>query len=229
MKGSPGERAAPAAALFEHGASEVEMPGRRDPITGATQRSDRLRVGPVAARRSGILRLVVAAGTLLLASGLTSGCTWDVVGPGAADPRLRTAIVPDAAWERVARPGFGGGTGFSIAIPPGFEDAGLQPIDSDARKYVRAGASLNWDFGPYTSRPGKPSGSGVVTQRIRIGGRVATVQAYRDADGRYVYRAWFGDVGRGQAGTNHLMLRGEYTDPADGPELLAAIYSVQFE
>ncbi|MEX2571949.1 MAG: hypothetical protein WD737_11675 [Gemmatimonadota bacterium] len=156
------------------------------------------------------------------------GCAQAPVVPDHAPPGLRTSLVPTAEWERVTRPGFGAPPGFSFLLPPGFERFDLQPIDSDAATYVRGEAELHYDFGPYSGRP-TATGGDVIEQQIRIGGRGARVVAYTRADGRQVVAAWWENVSRGPIGRNHLLIRAEFPSPADRDELLASIYSVEWE
>ncbi len=168
-----------------------------------------------------IARLVLAS-TVVLAS-----CVGPV-SPNRAEPALRTAVVADESWVRVIRPGFGGSTGFSFSLPPGFENANLSPIDSDAALHRRQEANLHYDFGAYTSAP-HAEGTDTVKQRIRIGGRTAVVVSYRRPDGGSVVKAWWKEVSHGAIGPNHLLMMAEFTSETDRSELLAAIYSVRFE
>src|SRR5690349_1446260 len=93
-------------------------------------------------------RAVLILPLLVLAQ--LSACASPVA-PEDADPGLRTSVVPDQTWQRIVRPGFPAGTGFSFSLPPGFTQLDLRPIDSDAATYSRGQATLYYDFGPYTS------------------------------------------------------------------------------
>ena len=100
-----------------------------------------------------------------------------------ADPALETG-----GWTHVERPGF------SIRMPPGFQDLGLLPIDSDAAAWEDAhGSRLHWDYGPYTAHPSVPEGaSEVVDVQTRIGGREAVLQTYRLGGGWTATARWDG-------------------------------------
>jgi len=161
------------------------------------------------------------AGLLLVLAPLLSGCAGPVL-PERADAPLYTNVTPGDDWTRVRR------SRFSFSVPPGFQKLNLQPIDSDAAVYARADASLHYDFGSYTAAPSIEGADGV-RERMRIGGRTATVVSYRRSDGPYVVKAWWEDVSRGPTGPHHLLMEAAFRSAQDRPQLLAAIYSVRFE
>jgi hypothetical protein len=156
-----------------------------------------------------------------------TGCSGPTY-PHDADPRLRTTVSVASDWQGVERPGWGGAPGFSFSLPPGFLRLNLQPIDSDAAVYERARGSLHYDYGAYTGPP-SAEGRDAVRQRLRIGGRTAVVVSYVRPDGTWVTAAWWRALGKAQFGEIHLYMQVESTNPADRPELLAALYSVEFE
>ena len=160
-------------------------------------------------------------GALLLVA-----CQIGVVDPQSADPRLQTSVVPDDTWQRMSR------ETFSYAVPPGFQNLQLQPIDSDAVTFALGGSSLHHDFGWYTGpwsaeqHFGGPL-SEVVEQRVRIGGRTAQLVAYR-SEGAWVVRAWWEKVRTRSSQDEDLLLHGQTDDARVRALLLASIYSVRF-
>jgi hypothetical protein len=168
--------------------------------------------------------LRLTARSLLLVVTLLAGCEEGIVDPEQADSRLRTSVVPDASWGVLER------DTFSYRIPPGFQDLGLQPIDSDAVTHALNESTLHHDYGMYTGpwtlqqHSGEPPEE-VVEQRVRIGGRTAQVVSYR-ADGFWGVRAWWALERQGQQ--TYLLLEGRTPDLSVRELLLAAVYSVQF-
>lgn len=155
------------------------------------------------------------------------GCGRDVVGPGEADPRLRTDVTPAADWVSVQRPGF------SFLLPPDFEKLPLQPIDSDAATYALGESYLHHDYGFYTgpwSHDGMINGNpirDVVRQHVKIGGGTAELVAFRYG-AIHVVRAWWSRVDTNHGQDEHLLMRIETPDLQARAELLASIYSVEF-
>lgn len=168
----------------------------------------------------------IPTGFLLLVLATVGGCSD---GPATVPlddvpEAFRTATVPGTGWTLVERPGF------SFRLPPDFFDAGLQPIDSDAARYVRGdgGAALYFDYGPYTGRTRAPDGAtGVREVWTTIGGRTVQLVAWGDQDGRVVV-GWWPDLDRRHGMDDHLRLGGSWTDPSARDDVIAAIRSVRF-
>ena len=159
---------------------------------------------------------------LLLAS---LGCGDDPLVPlDDLPPAFHTEAVPGSGWTLVERPDF------SFRLPPGFVDAGLQPIDSDAVRYLRSGdgSTLHFDYGPYTGRIRPPEDArGVREVWTRIGGRRVQLVAWT-GELYGVVRAWWPGVGRWAGMEAHLLLGGTFTAASGRDDLLAAIRSVRF-
>lgn len=158
---------------------------------------------------------------LLLALG---GCS-DFLDPEDLPGELRDPQLSALAWEEVVR------DGFSFRIPPGFSKIDAIPIDSDAASYTRGEDGVHYDYGaysgPWQATSNEPV-SGVTKALVMLGGRPAQLVSYR-LDGRYVVRAWWGDVGRSALGSLDLVVRGESDTPRGRRELLAVIHSVRFD
>jgi hypothetical protein len=163
--------------------------------------------------------------TAALATLLIAGCGADLVGPEALPPHLRAPEVSLNAWEVVDR------EDFSFRLPPGFEKTDAIPIDSDAASYTRGANALSYDYGlysgPWSASPNKPV-SDVTEVRTWLGGRPAQLVSYR-LDGRYVVRAWWGEVGRSGVGQLDLVVRGESATQDGRRELVAVLHSVTFD
>ena len=154
-----------------------------------------------------------------------AACGLDIVAPENLPQSFRAPALETSSWQRLVR------DAFSYAIPPGFEDTGGIPIDSDAVVHARGEDSLHHDFGLYSAQ-WTPSGNEGVSDIEEVwtilGGRRAQLVSYR-LDGRYVVRAWWGSVARAPYGDLDLVLRGEATSPSVREELLAAIHSLRFD
>lgn len=137
---------------------------------------------------------------------------------------LRVPDLATAGWERVERPGF------SFLLPPGFEKLDLQPIDSDAGVFARGETStIHYDHGAYSAPIQVPAGATEVVRdvRTRIGGREATLIAYREG-GEWMVGARWDDLGASTLGELSLLLSGRTPHADVRDEILAAIHSVRF-
>ncbi|HZD03676.1 MAG TPA: hypothetical protein VE173_02125 [Longimicrobiales bacterium] len=139
-------------------------------------------------------------------------------------PSLRAPALSTSTWTRVQR------SGFSFLLPPGFENLGLQPIDSDAAVYVKDEASsLSYDYGAYSGPIHVPAGASDVIRnvRTRIGGREVTLLAFREG-GAWVVGARWADLGHDAQGDLALVMTGRTPSEDVRDEILAAIHSVTF-
>lgn len=160
-------------------------------------------------------------GILAVLAGAT-GCADSLTAPEDLPEVLAAQMDPGPQWEEVERPGF------SFLLPPGFEKLPLTPIDSDAASYERGTAFLMYDHGWYSPRPRAPEGAEDVTRaETRIGGRVATLLAYRLGGARVVEAFWARVGGGGQQRVD-LFMRADAEDTDDLKELVATIHSVRF-
>lgn len=152
-----------------------------------------------------------------------TGCADSLTAPEDLPEMLAAQMDPAPEWEEVERPGF------SFLLPPGFEKLPLTPIDSDAASYERNTAFLMYDHGWYSPRPRAPEGAeDVVRAQTRIGGRVATLLAYRLGGARVVEAFWAHVGGGGGQERVDLFMRADAEDEDDLKELVAAIHSVRF-
>ena len=169
-------------------------------------------------------RLAVVSITLGLLA-LVGACSTDPVVPVDRLPAaLGVPALSTEGWRTLERPGF------SMRVPPGFEDAGVQPIDSDAGLYRKGEAStLQYDYGAYGGRGDVPAGADEVLQdvRTRIGGREATMVAYREG-GEWVVGARWEAVASSSLGELGLNVGGRTPLPEVRDQILAAIHSVRF-
>lgn len=160
----------------------------------------------------------------LVAALAVAACSDPLVPPAGLPSALRAPDVSTAGWRLLERPGF------SVRLPPGFEDLGLQPIDSDAAVFEKDGVSTLWyDHGIYSGPIRVPDGATEVFRdvRTRIGGRVATLVAFREGGEWLVGARW---DGLGGHGPDEVALLVAGRTPLSGvrDEILAAIHSVRF-
>lgn len=169
-----------------------------------------------AARRLALLPVLLTTHALACGDG-------PLTPPDALPDPLRSPAVATGSWARVERPGF------SFLLPPGFEDLGLQPIDSDAAVYARgADSRLHYDYGMYSGPLEVPAGATEVVRdvRTRIGGREVTLVSYRHDGLRVVGARWAG-LGRMGAAEIALVMLGSTPSADVRSEILAAIHSVE--
>jgi len=172
------------------------------------------------------IRTPAASATVLLLVGLAfPGCGGDLLGPGDELPDVfRAAGISTDGWRVVERPGF------SIRVPPGFEDLGLQPIDSDAAVFRKGeDSTLSYDHGVYSGPIQIPPEATEVRRnvRTRIGGREATLLAYRHAGDWRVAARW-DDLGSSSVGELALLVVGVTPSVDVRDRIVAAIHTVRF-
>lgn len=126
---------------------------------------------------------------------------------------------------------------FSMRVPPGFEQADVQPIDSRAGAFRRTsnGAEITYDYGWYSNELA-PNAT-VLTEEVRctdnIGGMSATIvigewNERSESAGEYVVAGAWRNVERGDQPV-HLTVWSTTRDSSEIAMLREVLQSVQFE
>lgn len=126
---------------------------------------------------------------------------------------------------------------FSMRVPPGFEQADVQPIDSRAGAFRRMsnGAEITYDYGLYSNELAPDTT--VLTERVRcsdnIGGMSATIvvgerKGDSEAAGEYVVAGAWRNVERGDQPV-HLTVWSTTRDATEIAMLREVLQSVRFE